>query len=119
VLRYLIIDIGTHLIHRFWEHTIPHASAQSQKRFIATLDDYLEAVVQQAVDRGGCRVRGVQSYIDLRRDMSGVKPCFALLELGLDIPDEVMSHSTIEDMAMTSNDMISLINVNVSDFLQA
>ena len=77
-----------------------------------TFDEYVEAVVQQGVDRSGRGVRSIQSYIDLRRDMGGAKPAFALLELGLDIPDEVMSHPTIEDMAMASNAMICLSNVS-------
>ena len=76
------------------------------------MDETLEAQVQQAVDRSGHHIRGIQSYIDMRRDSGGVYTMFAHLELGLDIPDEVMSHPAIKDMAMACNDMICFINVS-------
>jgi len=114
VFCHLIFNIGTYPTHRFWERAIPHASAQSQKRLIATFDDTVKALVQQAVDRSKLRIRDVQSYMDLRRDTVGVKPSFALLEQGLDIPDEVMEHPTIKDMTTASIEIIFL--TNVSDF---
>ncbi|KAG2098943.1 uncharacterized protein F5147DRAFT_777458 [Suillus discolor] len=63
-----------------FERTIRNASGQSQKRFIVAFDDYLEGVVQQAID---------------------------ITSLGFDIPDEVISHP---DMMFASTDMIILAN---------
>jgi Delta6-protoilludene synthase len=71
-------------------------------------------VVEQAIDRSGNRIRDIQSYTEVRRRTIGAKPAFALLELGLDIPDEVMSHPAIRDMVTAATDMICLSNV--SDF---
>jgi hypothetical protein len=99
-------------VHRFWERTTRNASAQSQKRFIKTFDKYLEAVVQQAIDRNGHRIRDIKSYIDVRRDTIGAKPSFALLELALDIPDEVISHPAIQEMSLASIDMLCIGNVS-------
>jgi hypothetical protein len=69
--------------------------------------------VQQAIDRSGHHIRDIQHYIDVRRKTIGARPAFALLELGLNIPDEVISHPTIEDMVVAATDMIVLANVGV------
>jgi len=97
---------------RFWERTIPHAGANTQKRFIATFIDYQDAVIQQIIDQREGHIRDINNYLDLRRDTSAVKPTFALIEIGLDIPDEVMSHPAIEVMISTSVDMVILNNVS-------
>ncbi|KAG1815061.1 terpenoid synthase [Suillus subaureus] len=102
--------VGGEIVRQFWERTIRDASAQSQKRFIVTFNLYLEGLVQQAIDRNEHRIRDIQSYIDVRRDTVAMKPVFALLELGLDIPDQVISHSTIETMAIACMDMIFIDN---------
>jgi len=77
------------------------------------MDEYLEGVVQQAADRSGHLIRDIQSYFDLRRKTVGIRPSYALLELGLDIPDEVIAHPAIEDMVVASMDMVILANVSV------
>ncbi|KAG1847828.1 terpenoid synthase [Suillus subalutaceus] len=103
------------ITRQFWERTICNgASGQLQKRFIAIIDEYLEGVVQQAIDRNGCHIREIQSYFDVRRKTDGVMPLFVLLELGLDIPDEVISHTTIHDMEIAASDMITLANDVIS-----
>ncbi|KAG2040647.1 terpenoid synthase [Suillus americanus] len=106
--------VGGEVARQFWERTVCNASSQSQKRFIARFDEYLDDVVQQAIDRSGHHIRDIQSYFDVRRKTIGAWPSFALLELGLDIPDEVISHPTFEDMAVASTDMIALTNDIVS-----
>ena len=85
---------------------------QTQKRFIAVFDKYLESVVQEAIDRDRRQIRNVRSYIDMRRDTAGVKPSMVLIELGLDIPDDVFEHPAIEVMMTATNDMVSLNNVS-------
>ncbi|KAG1796028.1 terpenoid synthase [Suillus plorans] len=102
--------VGGEIARQFWERTIRNASGQSQKRFISTFDDCLGGILQQVIDRSGHHTRDVQSYFDVRRNTGGAWPSFALLELGLDIPDEVISHPTIEDMVVASVDMIVLAN---------
>lgn len=99
-------------IFRFWALTITNASAQSQKHFIETFDEYLESVVQQAEDRSESRIRDIQSYIDVRRNTIGAKPSFALLELDMDLPDEVLAHPTIQSLSLATIDMLCLGNVS-------
>ncbi|KAN0078464.1 Isoprenoid synthase domain containing protein [Tylopilus felleus] len=106
--------VGGEVARQFWELTIQNASTQSQKRFIKTFEEYLEAVVQQAIDRNKHRIRDIKSYIDVRRDTIGAKPSFALLELALDIPDEVIAHPAIQEMSFASIDMLCIGNDIVS-----
>lgn len=97
---------------RFWERAIQHASDTSRKRFIASYEEYLESVWQQAVDRSGHYVRDIESYFHVRRDTIGAKPVLALLELDLDIPDAVYAHPAIQEIVVTSVDMITIANVS-------
>ncbi|KAG1801186.1 terpenoid synthase [Suillus variegatus] len=106
--------VGGEVARQFWGRTIRNASGQSQKRFIAAFDDYLEGVVQQAIDRSGHHIHDIESYFDVRRRTIGARPAFALLELGFDIPDEIVSHPAIENVAFASTDMIILANDIVS-----
>jgi hypothetical protein len=111
---HLIFNVKNYHTDRFWERTIRNgASGQLQKRFIAIFDKYLEGILQQAIDRSGHHIRDTQSYFDLRRKSVGANPALILLELDLDIPDEVISHPTLEDMAVISLNMIILANVGV------
>ena len=87
-------------------------SKQSQKRFVADFDEYLEGVVQQAIDKSGDHIRDIKSYFDIWRWSIGAKPAFSLLELALDIPDEVMSHPAIQEMVLTTINMIIIGNVS-------
>ncbi|KAG6375715.1 hypothetical protein JVT61DRAFT_3291 [Boletus reticuloceps] len=60
-------------------------SGSSRPSFV----EYLEAVVEQDIDRSGHRIRDIKGYLEIRRETIGAKAPFALLELALDIPDEV------------------------------
>ena len=99
------------LANRFWERTIQNATAVSQRRFIQSMDEYLEGVVQESIDKKDHRVLDIKSYIDARRRTSGVKPSFSIIELGLDIPDEVMAHPAIQEMILAAVDMAAFCNV--------
>ena len=99
--------------NRFWQLAIKTASESSQRRFIQTFDSYCQSVVQQAGDRDSCRIRDVDSYFENRRENIGAKPSFALLELDMNLPDEVMTHPTIEKLTELAIDMLILGNVSL------
>ena len=86
-----------------------------QRRFIQTFDLFFEAVTQQAKDRKHGSVQELDSYIALRRNTSGCKPCFALVEYayGLNIPEDVMEHPLLEDMGEAANDIVTWSNVGL------
>jgi len=68
--------------------------------------------VEEAIDRSGSQIRDIKSYINMRRDTIGGRPMLVLIELGLNIPDEVVSHPVIEDLITATDDMIWLTNVS-------
>jgi hypothetical protein len=76
------------------------------------MEEYLEAVVQESIDKKDNRILDVKSYIDARRRACGMKPAYALIELGLDIPDEVMAHPAIQEMFIGAVDLVALCNVS-------
>ncbi|KAI0076176.1 terpenoid synthase [Panus rudis PR-1116 ss-1] len=82
------------------------------KRFIHTMDLFFNAVTQQAIDRRLGLVPDLESYIPVRRDTSGCKPCFALIEFAaqIDLPDEVVNHPTIMSLEEATNDLITWSN---------
>jgi hypothetical protein len=84
-----------------------------QQRFIETFDFFFQAVTQQALDREDGVIPDLESYIALRRDTSGCKPCWALIEYAnnLDIPDEVMEHPVIRSLGEAANDLVTWSNV--------
>lgn len=55
-------------------------SPGAQRRFIETFALFFRAVAQQAKDRETGNIPDVESYIAMRRDTSGCKPCWALIE---------------------------------------
>ena len=76
------------------------------------MDKSLEAMVQESIDKKDHRILDIKSYIDARRQTSGVKASFTIIELGLDIPDEVMAHPAIQEMIIAAGDLVALYNVS-------
>ena len=87
-----------------------------QQRFMETMDFFFRAVTQQAQDRENGVVPDLESYISMRRDTSGCKPCWALIEYAynLDLPDEVMDHPIIRALGEAANDLVTWSNVSVN-----
>ena len=106
----------TYIQSRFWELAIKTASPQSQRRFIKTYRAYIQAVVQEAVDRGRKHIRNVEEYFEVRRDTIGTRPSFALLELDMNLPEKAVQHPVIEEMTILATDMIILDNVSWATF---
>ncbi|VDB91865.1 unnamed protein product [Peniophora sp. CBMAI 1063] len=102
--------IGGEIIRQFWELAVKTASSESQKHFIDAYTPYTQAVVQQAQDRQDGHIRTVNEYFAIRRKTIGVKPCFVMLELALNLPQEVLEHPVIKEMEMAVIDMISMTN---------
>ncbi|KAI0284093.1 terpenoid synthase [Russula brevipes] len=106
--------IGGKVTRQFWEFAIKTTSPQSQKRFIDSFASYTEAVVQQAADRTRKYVRNIQEYWQVRRYTIGARPCFAILESELNLPDEAVHHPAIEELSRLAIEMMILDNDIVS-----
>jgi Terpene synthase family 2, C-terminal metal binding len=77
-----IRSFSLHLISlsSYYKRLVLTASTGTQQRFIETFDFFFQAVTQQASDRAAGIIPDLESYIALRRDTSGCKPCWALIE---------------------------------------
>jgi hypothetical protein len=75
---------------------------------------FFEAITQQSLDRAKGQILDLESYISLRRDTSGCKPVFVLMEYaaGIDLPDHVAEHPIIRDLNEATNDLVTWSNVN-------
>lgn len=99
----------------YWRRLIEHrtASAGAQQRFVETMDFFFQAITMQAIDRKRGSIPDLESYISDRRETSGCKPCFALIEYAnnLRIPDEVIDHPCIRALCEAANDLVWGSNV--------
>ncbi|THU75845.1 terpenoid synthase, partial [Dendrothele bispora CBS 962.96] len=73
---------------------------------------YFQSASEQARDREAGVIPDLESYIALRRDTSGCKSTFALIEYAnnLNIPDEVMEHPMIRSLDEACNDLVAWSN---------
>ncbi|KAG1830850.1 isoprenoid synthase domain-containing protein [Suillus variegatus] len=98
------------IARRFWARAIQFASLPSQRRFLETFDEYINSVVVEARDREqGCR-RSLDDYLKLRRKTIGAKPCFLIIEMEMDLPDEVFYHPVIMDLVDCITELIIIDN---------
>lgn len=96
----------------YWKRMIRTASPGTQQRFIETFDFFFQSITQQANDRAAGVIPDLESYIALRRDTSGCKTSFVLIEhaYNLNIPDEVMDHDLIRSLGEAANDLVTWSN---------
>lgn len=84
----------------------------AQERFITSFSEYVYAVIEEASDRARGSIRGVKDYLRLTRLTAGPYPCFFPLEMDLDIPDEVMTHPSMETIRSLAAESLVLGNVS-------
>jgi hypothetical protein len=99
----------------FFKRFLQDGGPGCTERFISTMDLFFTAVAQQSAHRAKRILPDLESYIPLRRDTSGCKPCFALIEYaaGMDLPSEVVNHPTIRALEEATNDLVTWSNVCV------
>ena len=90
-----------------------NSCSTARERFITSFSEYVYAVIEEASDRARGNIRGVKDYLRLTRLTAGPYPCFFPIEMDLDIPDEVMAHSSMELIRSLAAE--SLVLGNVSD----
>lgn len=88
------------------------ANPGTQQRFLSTLDVFFWAIGIQAHARKNHIILSLDTYVTLRRDSSGCRPCWALIEVAnhLNIPDYVMEHPAIRKLGDETNDLVAWSN---------
>jgi hypothetical protein len=89
------------------------ASEPAQRRFIESFSGYVYGVIDEASDRTRGHIRGIADYLELRRLTAGAYASFFSVELGIDIPDEVMGHPALESLRSLAADTVVLTNVSI------
>uniref|UniRef100_A0A8H7Y3N7 Terpene synthase n=1 Tax=Psilocybe cubensis TaxID=181762 RepID=A0A8H7Y3N7_PSICU len=101
------------IARQFWQGAMVHASHTTRERFMLSWKSYVDSIIIQASRRNNSRyICTFDEYMAARRDNIGSYPCFAFLEmsLNLDIPHEIMEHPTIVQLQKDTTDMILLFN---------
>ncbi|KZV99782.1 hypothetical protein EXIGLDRAFT_831178 [Exidia glandulosa HHB12029] len=102
--------LGT-MMKQFWQRVMPLASPGVQSRFIAHFQDWVDSVVEQALDRDSARSRNVEEYMAVRRLTIGAYFAFVLHQLGQQVPDESAFDSpVIRRLETLAAEMIILAN---------
>jgi hypothetical protein len=86
--------------------------ATAQERFVSSFAEYAYAVVEEASDRARGSIRGIKDYLRLTRLTAGPYPCFFPIEMDLDIPDQVMTHPSMERIRSLAAESLVLGNVS-------
>ncbi|KAI9438411.1 terpenoid synthase [Russula earlei] len=95
---------------QFWLRAMQKSCASAQERFIASFAEYAYAVIDEASDRAKGSVRTIKEYLRLTRLTAGPYPCFFPIEMDLDIPDEVMTHPSMQMMRSLAAESLVLGN---------
>ncbi|TBU35420.1 terpenoid synthase [Dichomitus squalens] len=100
------------LARDYWTRCTRDAKPGPQARFKESLELFFEAVHQQARDRDSKLIPDLDSYISVRRDTSGCKPVFDLIEYAMDIdlPEHVVRHPIIQALNQGANDLVTWSN---------
>ncbi|GBE81078.1 terpenoid synthase [Sparassis latifolia] len=98
------------ITRQYWERGILTATPTAQRRFIGTWERFTASVIRQAEDRSQNHIRTIPEYLALRRYTIGGEPSYAMLELGLNIPDEAFYHPTMVELTWVVTDMIIVGN---------
>jgi len=98
------------ITRQFWLRAIEVASEPAQQRFIQSFSAYVYAVIDEASDRTRGHIRGIADFLELRRLTAGAYASFFSVELGLDIPHEVMAHPAVESLRSLAADSTVLTN---------
>ena len=103
------------LSHSYWARCMENCKPGPAHRFKETLEQFFESVNLQAQDRDANQIPDLESFIDIRRDTSGCKSTFDLIEYAydLDVPQEVLEHPVLEALKQGSNDLVAWSNVSL------
>ncbi|KAJ7193850.1 terpenoid synthase [Mycena pura] len=100
------------LMRDYWARLIPGAGPGTQARFKEAMALFFEAVNVEAKQRDTDAIPDLESFIALRRDTSGCKSCWVLIEYGLDIdlPDYVVADPVMQALNKSTNDLVTWSN---------
>ncbi|KZT38050.1 terpenoid synthase [Sistotremastrum suecicum HHB10207 ss-3] len=94
----------------FWLRALPSASPSAVHHFVEEMQIWVDSVVREAADREHQVTRTIDDFLLLRRQTGGALPCFAMIGLGMNLPDTVMNHASIVSLTTHAVDMVIMAN---------
>lgn len=64
----------------YWARFRLQATPQAQRRFVKSVELFVRAIEQQAKDREAGVIPDMETYVVLRRNTGGCRPCWVMLE---------------------------------------
>lgn len=98
-----------------WARALPTITVRAQQRFVDTFDAYTFATIQEAEDRHRHNIRGIESFLSVRRGTSGMAVMYAMLELVDALPEKVLQDPAIVKLEELVIDMYIMGNVGGHD----
>jgi hypothetical protein len=99
----------------FWARCIVDMAPGIQTRLCENVNAYLKALEAESNSRDNQSLPDIAAYMPLRRDNSGCRPCFDLLEYshGIELPQYVLEDPKITLLTNCTNDFVALSNVRI------
>ncbi|KAJ3718403.1 terpenoid synthase [Lentinula raphanica] len=95
---------------QFWQLAKKTFTKTVQSLFIETFDDYTTSVVEQAEDRITHHIRDIETYLRVRRNTLGMRPCLVLLHLDAELPEDFLSDPLTKYITTLTIDMVIIGN---------
>ena len=97
---------------------IDRAGPRCYARFLRVMDDYYAACEKQTEDREKGITPDLDTFIRIRADTGGCRPCFVLHEFAadLDLPLEVTEHPVLLALEQAANALVTSSNVRLKFF---
>ncbi|RYP24797.1 hypothetical protein DL765_000343 [Monosporascus sp. GIB2] len=103
-----------HVFQTTWDRLKKNSSKDLQQHWKEMHRRFFDGLLEQVRVMQDQRTftRDVQEYMDMRRGTIGAYPAIALAEYaqGIDLPQEVLSHPTLEECMCVSADLVLLVN---------
>ncbi|CAE6453961.1 unnamed protein product [Rhizoctonia solani] len=96
----------------FYNRMRENGNPNALHRFVEGAKSYMEAAIQDNVNRSAGRVLTIDEYVQLRAESSGVKWAYAALEYahGIELPDEVHKDPIVSELALAGNHILTWSN---------
>src|ERR1700761_4054118 len=83
------------VVYSFYSLALKSASSTFQRHFLRQMEDYLLGVCLQADERESSPNCSIEDFFRVRRRDNGAMPCFSMLLINHEVPDEVITNPKV------------------------
>ncbi|AKG23809.1 terpene synthase family protein [Calothrix sp. 336/3] len=102
----------SHALHDLRERMLPMTNQKWFDGFVKTVEDYLNGMLQEAINRTNKIVPDVEGYIKLRQLTGAMEPLIELIEFcdHLQISDEARNSNYLKELKIMTNNIVCWCN---------